>query len=277
MAATGLKFSHLALATLSAIVTLVMVSPNAAAQALNGASVPLRLEDRRDARPAIAIVIDDVGLDWARFRSVNALPIPLTMAFLPYGADAQAMLDATDARHEPILHLPMEPNRRKYDAGPDMVPAGSPQVIKATLNANFAKLTGYQGVNNHTGSKATADARTMQVVLAELGRRDLYFLDSRTTDYAKAKSLSRRTGTPVVEAQLFLDGNFGKGGKAHVEKQLRLLTRLARTNGSAIAIGHPYPETLSAIMAWAEDNTDEFRFVTAGDLVKAAQSADDQS
>ncbi|MEM9421376.1 MAG: divergent polysaccharide deacetylase family protein, partial [Pseudomonadota bacterium] len=71
-------------------------------------------------RPKIAVVIDDLGLSWSAFRAANSLPGPITLAFLPYGNDAQAMLDATHSEHEVMLHLPMEPRSRVADAGPTL-------------------------------------------------------------------------------------------------------------------------------------------------------------
>lgn len=266
-----MKFPHLAAAAVSAIVALGPTMNHALAGDLGGAPVPLRLADRPDERPRIAIVIDDLGLDWARFRSVNNLPVPVTLGFLPYGSEAQAMLDGADPRHEAILHLPMEPHRRKEDAGPDMVRTGPAEDVRAGLHANLGKLSGYRGVNNHTGSKLTADAGAMEVILRELRARDLYFLDSRTTEAAKAKRLSRRTGASVLEADLFLDGNFGRGGAAHVRRQLRLAERIAERDGSVIAIGHPYPATIETLGAWAAEKGQRFRFVTTAELL--AESA----
>lgn len=254
---------RLAFAAAGAIIAL---AATAVAGDLRSGGVPMRLEAKRDARPVIAIVIDDVGLDWARFQSANALPLPVTLAFLPYGSDAQAMLDATDPRHEPILHLPMEPYRRKHDAGPDMVRAGDPAAARAALRTNLAKLSGYRGVNNHTGSQATADGAVMASVLQELRDRDLYFLDSGTTDAAVPQQLGVSVGANVLRADFFLDGDFGKGGRLHVERKLEELERLAAAQGSAIAIGHPYPSTISALSAWAATARDRFRFVTVEDL-----------
>ena len=227
----------------------------------------MRLPPKPESRPQVAIVIDDLGLDWARFRSTNRLPMPVTLAFLPYGPDAQAMVNASDPRHEVMLHLPMEPHRRKHDAGPDRVPAYGQHAIEGALATNLSKLSGYRGVNNHTGSLVTETRAAMETVLTELDEAGLYFLDSRTSIHSVAVPAGRTTGATVLEADLFLDGNFGRGGVAHVTRQLEILAATARAQGSAIAIGHPYPETLEALNAWAASEEGQgFRFVTTGEL-----------
>ncbi|MFC3302966.1 divergent polysaccharide deacetylase family protein [Parvularcula lutaonensis] len=249
----------LAAAALSAIAP-------ARADDLDAGRAPMRLAAVRDERPKVAIVIDDVGLDWRRFQAVNRLPMPVTIGFLPYGPDAQAMLDSKDPRHDAILHLPMEPHRRKEDAGPDMVPTGAPDAVRAALHANLAKLTGFSGVNNHTGSKTTADETAMRIVLSELEARGLYFLDSMTTPRTKAKRVSATTGATVIEGDLFLDGDFGKGGEKHVRRQLRRLEKIAEKHGEVIAIGHPYPATISVLNEWALERGADLQFVRAKDL-----------
>ncbi|MEM1409722.1 MAG: divergent polysaccharide deacetylase family protein [Pseudomonadota bacterium] len=224
----------------------------------------------RDTRPKIAIVIDDLGLDWERFQAANRLPVPVSLAFLPYGKDAQAMLDSIDQRHAALLHLPMEPRRRRYHAGPDMVKRGTAEDIRSTLGLNLNKLRGYRGVNNHTGSLITEDPVAMRHVLTELQRRGLYFLDSKTTQRSVSASISTRMVLPVLEGSLFLDGDFGAGGEAHVQRQLGMLLTMAEKKGSAIGIGHPYPSTLRTLQEWTAQKQASVRFLTADQL------ADDQ-
>ncbi|MEM9839206.1 MAG: divergent polysaccharide deacetylase family protein [Pseudomonadota bacterium] len=260
-----MKAWGLALAALSAILT----AP-AGAQLLDE-EPPGLLEAQRDERPKIAIVVDDLGLDWARFRSSNQLPVPVTLAFLPYGRDAQAMLDSADPRHGIILHMPMEPKTRKHDAGPGMVRRGPTQRVKKDVETNLGKLSGYDGVSNHTGSAITEDRGAMGAVLSTVTARDLYFLDSKTTPRSTARSVASKSSAVVIEGSLFLDGDFGRGGSQHVTRQLDRLLDIAEHEGSAIGIGHPYPTTLSAISDWVDAHADDVRFVTADMLAADAR------
>ncbi|MEM1380823.1 MAG: divergent polysaccharide deacetylase family protein [Pseudomonadota bacterium] len=268
-----MRWRGLALAALSAILGV------ASAQDLGEVPAGL-LEAKPDPRPKVAIVIDDVGLDWVRFQSANRLPIPITLAFLPYGKDAQAMLDSADPRHCLLLHMPMEPKRRKHDAGPGMVARGTAQSVRKATLANLEKLNGFSGVSNHTGSALTENRPAMNAVLSTLKASGYFFLDSKTSPRSVASSVGARTGAVVVEASLFLDGDFGSGGQVHVDRQLTKLMAIAERDGVAIGIGHPYPATLSAVSAWSVAHAETLRFVTIDELAaekRAARRTDEAS
>lgn len=202
-------------------------------------------------RPKIAVVIDDLGLNWAGFDQVNALPPPVTLSFLPYGVDAQLMVNEMAAGHEAMLHLPMEPMYRIEDAGPDMLRAQSDaKTIRTALGRNLAKLDGYKGVNNHTGSRFTANPAAMAVVLRELHARGLYFLDSVTTHRPVAKALAEQEPWRVIERDVFLDSDYKNISTQSVATQLAQAERIAKRDGEAIVIGHPYRVTLESLASW---------------------------
>jgi polysaccharide deacetylase 2 family uncharacterized protein YibQ len=240
--------------------------PDAASAQTLGEAHSLKLAPKPDPRPRIALVIDDLGLDRTKFDQVNAWSDPVTIGLLPYGADAQAMADAVAARHEIILHLPMEPKRRLPDAGPDMVRRGAPAAVTRSLLTNLSKLKGYRGLNNHTGSAVTEDKAAMSVVLRELAARDLYFLDSRTSLRSVAAEAGRAAGAVVLESDFFLDGGPAPATEEQVRQHLALLKTRAEERGYAIAIGHPYPLTMRIVEDWMAAHRDEVRFVPLGHL-----------
>ena len=239
-------------------------APRADAAPLAPAPIPAPV------RPRIAVVIDDLGLDRAAFDRINALPGPLTLAFLPYGEDAQAMLDAAAPEHDTLLHLPTEPHARREDAGPDMLRPGPPAAILGALNANLAKLSGFDGVNNHTGSLFTEDPGAMAVLLSALDARGLYFLDSVTTPRPVARRLAQSEGWRVAQRDVFLDDDYA-AGEALVRARLLEAERLARANGHAVVIGHPYKATARALGPWlASAPARGIDLVTVGDLTGEA-------
>ncbi len=100
----------------------------------------------------------------------------------------------------------MEPEGGE-DPGPRRaahVPPGLAE-IERLLDAALASVPGAVGVNNHMGSKATADAAFMDVLLDALGRRGLFFVDSRTTVLTVAASEAERLGVPYLARKVFLD------------------------------------------------------------------------
>lgn len=233
-----------------------------------------RLSDGR--RPQIAIVIDDLGLDRAAFDAVNALPGPVNIAFLPYAPQAQEMIDATRPDHAVMLHLPMEPVARKQDAGPDpLLAAASAADIRATLARNLSRLSGYQGVNNHTGSLFTSQPHSMRVVLEELSARDLFFLDSVTTHRPVAAHLATVGDFRVVERDVFLDAGYPNVTPDTVKAQLARLEQRAIEQGRAIAIGHPYAVTLETLGPWlVTAEARGFELVTVETLAPARRTGE---
>ena len=202
-----------------------------------------------DGRPRIAIVIDDLGLSAARSRRVAALPAPLTLAILPYGRAAVAMAREFRARgHEVLVHLPMQPGRASADPGPQALTVDLDDAELARRIAwNLDRFGGYVGANNHMGSRFTRDPAGMLTVIAELKRRGLLFLDSRTTPATVGALVAERLGVPGLERDFFLDS---EGPTSDVAAVLRQVEQRARRTGRAIAIGHPFPVTLQALRLW---------------------------
>jgi hypothetical protein len=201
-----------------------------------------------EGRPRIVLVIDDMGLDRKRSARISALPGPVTTAWLPYARDLADQTAAARANgHELIVHVPMEPDGQG-DPGPNALRAGLPAAeIKARLERNLSAFQGYVGINNHMGSRFTADRDGMAVVLAELAGRGLLFLDSRTTAQTKAPELAARYGLPPLSRDVFLDHQMTPQA---VAAALAKTEEVARRNGIAIAIGHPHDVTADALEKW---------------------------
>jgi len=163
-----------------------------------------------------------------------------------------------------MLHLPMEtlsgmnPGRGKITTEMDDS-AITAQVEHDLVNVDLAR-----GVNNHEGSKATANARVMNDLMAVLARHNRFFIDSRTSRASVAQQIATQLGVPTARRNVFLDNRVGV---ADVEGQLRVAAALAKRDGSAIAIGHPRPETLAAVRAMIPElQADGIEFVLAADL-----------
>ncbi|HET6518422.1 MAG TPA: divergent polysaccharide deacetylase family protein [Geminicoccaceae bacterium] len=204
--------------------------------------------DPMDGRPVIALVVDDLGLNRRHTAEVIGLPAPLTLAFLPYAGDLRRQArEARAAGHELLLHVPMEPIGLE-DPGPDALLASLPDdELRRRLRRDMASMDGYVGINNHMGSKLTADRRAMALVMDELRNRGLLFIDSRTSPLTVAGAEAHRSGVPHAGRDVFLDNEADVGS---VRAQLDLLESVARRTGAAIGIGHPYPETVAALAEW---------------------------
>ncbi len=199
--------------------------------------------------PRVAIVIDDAGLDHHRTARIIGLPGPLTVSFLTYGEGLGPQVRAAShAGHELMVHVAMQAQSRSMDPGPDVLLRDiEPDEILARLTRVLGKFDGYVGINNHMGSLFTADRPGMQVVLSELKRRGLLFLDSRTGPQTVGGEVSRSLQLPYAERDVFLDNDLTT---ASVTRQLAEVERIARARGQAIAIGHPRDGTIEALSKW---------------------------
>ncbi|MEE9330128.1 MAG: divergent polysaccharide deacetylase family protein [Parvularculaceae bacterium] len=220
-------------------------------------AVLMRQQARRQGPAKIVIIIDDLGMSPAALDRLTALPPPLTLSFLPYAPDVQRQVDQAIARdHEIMLHLPMEASlageaEAAIGPGPNALLVGqSNAVLRQRLANNLNSFTGYQGVNNHMGSRFTQSNAKMKLVLTQLDQRGAFFLDSRTTGASRVKTAAAALGLTTLRRDVFLDADFGAGGAAYVAGQLRQLEVIAKQQGSAIAIGHPYDTTLEALGPW---------------------------
>lgn len=204
-----------------------------------------------DRLPVIAIVIDDLGVAPSRVAAALALPAPMTMAVLPYAGNAVQVAVAARAHgHEVLVHLPMEAENGQNPGPQALLGALTPQEFAQRVNWNLSRFDGYIGVNNHMGSKLTQNSAAMGMLMAQLKQRGLLFLDSRTAAGTIAAATARNIGVTSLQRDIFLDNVITVES---VRSQLRKTEDTARRNGYAIAIGHPHPETIAALTAWAAD------------------------
>ncbi len=207
-----------------------------------------------DAKPPyIAIVIDDMGLDRRNSARAVNIPGPLTLSYMSYANELSEQSASARAKgHEVMLHLPMEPlDAKRNDPGPNALYVGMEEgELRRRVNWALDRFDDYAGVNNHMGSRFTADPRGMAIVLEELQRRGRFWLDSHTGPNSAGLPLAHKRSLAATGRDLFLDDERQSGG---VAAQLAALERIARANGDAIGIGHPHGATLDALERWVKD------------------------
>ncbi|NVK18103.1 MAG: divergent polysaccharide deacetylase family protein [Methylocystaceae bacterium] len=205
--------------------------------------------DKTPNKPMIALVIDDLGLDLKRTKKTIELQGPMTMAFIPYAKKlAQQTADAKANGHELLVHLPMEPLSNKVDPGPNHLNTHlATEDLLDRIHWNLERFDGYVGVNNHMGSRATANNKVMTALMKELRNREMLFLDSRTNPKSIGAKIAGLEGVPFAERNVFLDNVNEKGA---VLKQLSLLEKVSRRSGMAVGIGHPRDGTIAALKEW---------------------------
>lgn len=213
--------------------------------AVNTAAAGPAGEGARSAR--VAIIIDDLGDSLRDGRRVIALPGPVACAILPHTPHARALAQgARDAGKEVMLHLPMEPIGEDYEPGPGVLAHNmGPLEVAYTIDYDLDSVPYVTGINNHMGSRLTAERQPMAAVMRAIARRgNLFFVDSVTTPVSVAAEAARREGIPTLARDVFLDSD---PTEAAVEQQLDALLRTARQRGQAVAIAHPHPATLAVL------------------------------
>ena len=198
----------------------------------------------------LALIIDDLGYEWPIAKAIIDLPADITLAILPklpYSREI-AKWGKTTGR-ELLLHQPMEPHRYPHiSPGPGAMLAWMDREgLQAVLRSNLDQLPEVVGINNHMGSRLTENGQAMDAVMAVLAEKQLFFIDSRTSEGSVGAQRAAVGHVPTAVRDVFIDN---KPNEEAILRQLAQLERLAHSHGEVIGIGHPYRATLAALQRW---------------------------
>lgn len=229
-------------------------------------AIPLPTRRRTPAgKGEVAIIVDDMGSSLSQLHSLVEIGQPLTFSIIPVLPHAREVArEAAGRGYEVMLHLPMEPEgyptrRIEQDA---LLLSLSDDELRARVDRLSAAVPEAVGANNHMGSRFTASQEKMEVVLRELKKRGLFFVDSVTTPKSVGYATARRLEMGTARRQVFIDND---QDDALLRRQLERLADAARRHGSAIGICHPYPATirvLSVVMPEMAREGIQFVFVS---------------
>jgi uncharacterized protein len=219
-------------------------------------------------RGKIVLILDDVGFEHQPVADAIRIDPNLNFSVLPNAPHAVEVATQLHERgFEVLCHLPMEPEhfpRVSPGAGAVLTSMSDDEIARTTLK-NVEAVPYARGVNNHMGSRATADRRVMESVLAALPE-DMYFIDSRTTSASVAASVAREMKIRAASRNIFLDD---VESESAVRRQLRELAAEAEQHGIAIGIGHMYPVTIRVLTTQVPElRRQGFRFIRASQAVR---------
>ena len=205
------------------------------------------IEKKTPIRGIIAIIIDDFGYRNDHISNgFLELPAKLTYAIIP-GHDHSQLFSkkAYDAGYEIIVHLPMENIGKTYGEEEYVLMSYfQDDEIKSRINNAFDNLPEAIGLNNHQGSRGTADSRVMTLLAGVIKDKKKFFIDSRTTSNSLANSTMRRYNVPTNQRDVFLDNDLDE---EKIKTQLYKLADVSERKGIAIGIGHVKPQTLNVL------------------------------
>jgi polysaccharide deacetylase 2 family uncharacterized protein YibQ len=199
-------------------------------------------------QPVISIIIDDIGYRNIDDANALALPGPLAYAIMPHSPLAHKMAElASNNGKDIILHMPME--AMEHDKNRFLGPGGLTQQMNevqfiSTLIYNLRSVPNIIGVNNHMGSLLSRDKERMGWLMEYLDVRNIFYVDSVTIGNSVAATAARARNVPYLRRDVFLDNSLKYDD---IDAQFSELIRVARQKGSAIAIGHPHPETIRVL------------------------------
>ncbi len=218
--------------------------------------------------PQIVLILDDVGFDRQPLAAAMRIDPNVNFSVLP---NAHRAVEFANTLHEHgfevLCHLPMEPEHFPQVSPGDgaVLTSMSGEEIARTTMASVRAVPYARGVNNHMGSRATADRRVMESVIGALPD-GMYFIDSKTTGISVAAAVAREMSVRTASRSVFLDD---VPTDTAVRQQLRELARAAEDRGVAVGIGHMYPSTVRVLVAEAPGLRREgFRFVRASQAVR---------
>ncbi|MBN2411842.1 divergent polysaccharide deacetylase family protein [candidate division KSB1 bacterium] len=196
----------------------------------------------------VAIIIDDFGYvfndlvkDYLRCR------YPLTVSIIPGLQESRTIArEASLLSKEVLVHMPMEPLHAAYhDNGFMLLTNQNNSEIRMRIRRAFSLLPNAVGMNNHQGSKATADKQLMQVVLNELNHLDKFFVDSKTNNHSLGYELARTMSVHAAVNTLFIDA---RDEKDFMLGQLQRIIDLAVKGENVVAIAHVRRDTYQILM-----------------------------
>ncbi len=206
----------------------------------------------------IAVIIDDIGFDLGLVEELARIRAPIAFAILPHtphAAEAARLLHT--AGKEILLHLPMEPHSYPAEdpgTGALFVDMDDAAIVRQ-IEADLAAVPYVSGVNNHMGSRFMEDETRLAVVMQELSKRDLFFVDSLTTPHSRARSAAARAGVRFAARAVFIDHT--PGYAAALSNLTHPPWRGWEQGKPLLMIGHPHPATIRALRdaqsLWQED------------------------
>jgi uncharacterized protein len=202
--------------------------------------------------PRIALIISGLGVSAkSTADAIAKLPGPVTLAFIPYGADAALVARARAAGHEILLQVPMEPfDYPENDPGPEtLLTSLAPQQNTERLHWLMSRFQGYVGLIDMMGARFTASEQAFGPVLQETGRRGLIFVDNGANPRSVAGRIAGANNLPFARADVVLDE---VPTPAEIDRALARLEATARERHVAVGIASALPVSIAHIAKWAK-------------------------
>ncbi|MDO2408784.1 divergent polysaccharide deacetylase family protein [Campylobacter magnus] len=200
-------------------------------------------------RPKLAIIMDDISTN-AQASELKKLSIKVTPSIFP--PEKQHPKSAWLAKEFSVymVHLPLQALNYTNEKANTLHTGDSKEKISQRIKDIKKDFKGVKYINNHTGSGFTSDFKSTLALLDELKNSEIYFIDSLTTNKSTVLDASKKLGLKYAYRDVFLDN------EQNVSKILKMINNavaVAKKDGVAIAICHPYKSTFEALKIAQKD------------------------
>lgn len=195
------------------------------------------------AKPKLAIIIDDVTTS-NQIKKIKDIGYSVNISFLPPNDIHPNSAKIAKNLENYMIHLPLQASNNRFDEDKTLHINDSIQTIENRIQELSKLYPKAKYINNHTGSKFTADQKAMEKLFLVLKKYHYTFVDSRTTANSKATQAANKYGVKLFSRNIFLDN---EKDHAYIKKQLQKAINIAKKTGLAIAIGHPYDATFEVL------------------------------
>ncbi len=205
----------------------------------------------KEPKAKLVIIVDDGGYGGDQEDLILALDPKLTLSILPYTPHTESLAKkAHEKGFEVMLHMPMENTNKKNVHEGQLDTNMNEDTITSLTTKALKQVPQAKGINNHTGSKFTADPKAMALFIDSIKDSGLFFIDSKTASGTKAFDIAKSFDIPTAKNDLFLD-NKQENEEAQIQeirKRFNQVVELALAEGDAIAICH-FKVTTATVLA----------------------------
>ena len=203
----------------------------------------------------VAIVIGGLAVSQTGTQAaINKLPPEVTLAFASQGNSiGRWMQNARQRGHEILMQVPLEPfDYPSVNPGrTTLTVEASPQENIENLHWALARTTNYTGVMNYMGARFVAEPSAVGVMMAELGKRGLLFLDDgRLGTQSRA---GRGPGRTACRSPLATRSSMTFRDRGAILKKLDQLEATARAKGFAVGTGSAFGTTVDTVTSWVNE------------------------
>lgn len=217
----------------------------------------------------VALIFDDLGESLQDIQKISSLDVPVSVAIIPGLRFSQSIAYmAQRSGMSVITHIPMKPKHGELYRTPKyrfIEPGMRTRQLHSLLDYYLGYIKISVGANNHMGSLATEDPNVMRALMRKLKKRNMFFVDSRTTPGSIACHIAAQESVPCVENAGFMDATDDE--KKISERLDRFIERVPE-QGKIVLIAHPHKKTFAVLQKKIPGLKHSVQFVSLEEFFK---------